>query len=194
MTVTLPGKQPAHIAAGPYGHPTHPMMVMLPIGAWASSLALDLLARGSRGERSKGFGRSSRSLIGVGIFGALSAAVPGLLDYSTLPRGSKARKLATAHMLLNIGAVASYSANYLRRPDSGRVPPAALKQSLVTMSALGVSGFIGGELSYRYGVRVADEHSQARGLRGTEPIDPYAAEQIGDSHGVANKQGIDPYA
>ncbi|MGW3205659.1 hypothetical protein [Streptomyces sp. NPDC001135] len=32
------------------------------------------------------------------------------------------------------------------------------------MAALGFSGFLGGKLAYRYGVRVADEATQAEGF------------------------------
>jgi uncharacterized membrane protein len=33
----------------------------------------------------------------------------------------------------------------------------------VALAALAVSGWLGGKLAYRYGVRVADEATQARG-------------------------------
>ena len=36
-------KQPVSRAlAGPYGHPFHPILVTVPIGAWASSLVFDI--------------------------------------------------------------------------------------------------------------------------------------------------------
>ena len=38
-------KQPRTALAGPYGHPFHPMLVTLPIGAWVSSLVFDIIAR-----------------------------------------------------------------------------------------------------------------------------------------------------
>ncbi|HSL08998.1 MAG TPA: DUF2231 domain-containing protein, partial [Pseudonocardiaceae bacterium] len=51
-------KQPVSaVLAGPYGHPVHPILVTVPIGAWVASLVFDLashlvadpgfLARGS---------------------------------------------------------------------------------------------------------------------------------------------------
>jgi uncharacterized membrane protein len=36
--------------------------------------------------------------------------------------------------------------------------------SVVALLLLGVSGFLGGELAYRYGVRVADEQTQRAGF------------------------------
>jgi hypothetical protein len=41
---------------------------------------------------------------------------------------------------------------------------------------LGVSGYLGGKLTYRYGVRVADEVTQAEGYGGpAAPARPYPA-------------------
>ena len=36
-------KQPvSRLLAGPYGHPFHPILVTIPIGAWVSSLVFDI--------------------------------------------------------------------------------------------------------------------------------------------------------
>jgi uncharacterized membrane protein len=37
--------------------------------------------------------------------------------------------------------------------------------SLIAIALLGVSGWLGGKLAYRYGVRVADEETQSEGYR-----------------------------
>jgi uncharacterized membrane protein len=37
--------------------------------------------------------------------------------------------------------------------------------SIIGLAVIGVSGFLGGKLAYRYGVRVADESVQAEGFR-----------------------------
>lgn len=33
------------VLAGPYGHPFHPILVTIPIGAWVSSLVFDIASR-----------------------------------------------------------------------------------------------------------------------------------------------------
>ena len=43
----------------------------------------------------------------------------------------------------------------------------ALVLSAVALAGLAVSGYLGGELAYRYGVRVADEATQAHGYQAT---------------------------
>ena len=38
-------KVPVTVAAGPYGHPFHPILVTVPIGAWVCSLVFDVASR-----------------------------------------------------------------------------------------------------------------------------------------------------
>jgi uncharacterized membrane protein len=47
--------------------------------------------------------------------------------------------------------------------DSAPVGPLVL--SIIGLAVIGVSGFLGGKLAYRYGVRVADESVQAESVQ-----------------------------
>jgi uncharacterized membrane protein len=47
--------------------------------------------------------------------------------------------------------------------DSAPVGPLVL--SILGLAVIGASGFLGGKLAYRYGVRVADESVQADGFK-----------------------------
>lgn len=40
-------KEPRTVLAGPYGHPFHPILITIPIGAWISSLVFDVIAAAS---------------------------------------------------------------------------------------------------------------------------------------------------
>jgi uncharacterized membrane protein len=160
-------KQPASPAAGPYGHPFHPMFVTIPIGAWVSALVFDIATR-VRDGGDQGLAHGSYWLIGIGIVGALAAAVFGLMDLTRLPRGSMAMKLGLTHMALNLTAVALFVVNFLWRHESSYEDPKVRTGQLVlTVVALGVlsmSGWIGGMLAYKFGVRVAHETDQAKGF------------------------------
>ena len=50
------------------GHPLHPVLTDLPIGAWTTALALDAAANGDPGMR-----RAATFAMGVGLAGALGA-------------------------------------------------------------------------------------------------------------------------
>jgi uncharacterized membrane protein len=157
-------KKPRTVVAGPYGHPFHPVMVTVPIGAWVSSVVLDIVAL-SRDKPA--LAEASLWLIGIGIVGALVAAVLGLLDLSIIPRGTKAYRTGITHMGLNLLAVVLFAVDFWvrYRQDTASVPTSGFVLSLVALAIIGASGWLGGKLAYHYGVRVADEETQAHGFR-----------------------------
>ena len=153
------------LLAGPYGHPFHPILVTVPIGAWVSSLVLDV---GSRiVDDGAALATGARWLVAIGVVGAVAAAVVGFLDFLLIPTGTTAHRTALVHMGLNLTITVAYALNFLWRssPDDGGTALGPLLLSVVALAALAVSGALGGTLSYRYGVRVVDEDEQARGFR-----------------------------
>lgn len=157
-------KRPVTAAAGPYGHPFHPILVTVPIGAWVASLVFDLAATWS-GEPEV-FVKGAFWLIGLGIVSAVAAALFGLMDLLAIPRGTRAFRTGLAHMTLNLSVVALFGASMLLRQDKlaeGDATVTAVGCSIVALAILVVSGWLGGMLAYRYGVRVADESTQAEG-------------------------------
>ncbi|MGW3991265.1 DUF2231 domain-containing protein [Streptomyces sp. NPDC004830] len=158
--------------AGPYGHPFHPILVTVPIGAWVTSLVFDVA---SRVVDEPGFlTRSSQWLIAVGVIGALLAALVGFLDLFAIPGGTPAFRTALVHMTLNLLVTAAYAVNFLWRHGGAHaagdsVPAGQIVLSALSVAALAVSGFLGGKLAYRYGVRVADENTQAEGYTPARP-------------------------
>lgn len=151
--------------AGPYGHPFHPILVTVPIEAWVTSLVFDIASHVVGGP---GFlTQASEWLIAVGVIGALLAAMTGFLDLFALPGATPAFRTALIHMTLNLLVTGAYVVNFLWRygdhTGGGSVGVGQLVLSTVSVAVLGVSGYLGGKLAYRYGVRVADENTQAEG-------------------------------
>ncbi|MCP3805081.1 DUF2231 domain-containing protein [Allokutzneria sp. A3M-2-11 16] len=161
-------KRPVNaVLAGPYGHPFHPILVTVPIGAWVAGFVFDVA---SRLVDDPGFlTRGSLWLIGIGVVGALAAALVGLLDLFAIPRRTRAFQTALVHMGLNLTVTFAYVGNFLWRQSGGDVNgPVALGPLLLSAASLvvlAVAGHLGGKLAYHYGVRVADEATQAEGFR-----------------------------
>ena len=168
-TLVDEAKHPASPAAGPYGHPFHPILVTVPIGAWLCALVFDVATKVKDGG-SQHLAYGSAWLIGIGLIGAVAAALFGLMDLSRLRRGTPALKLGLMHMTLNLTVVALFALNLLDRKDTfADAPTVTTTQLVLTIAALAilsVSGWLGGKLAYRYGVRVAHETDQAEGFRG----------------------------
>ncbi|MFI9632202.1 DUF2231 domain-containing protein [Nocardia sp. NPDC051929] len=160
-------KRPVSAAlAGPYGHPFHPILVTVPIGAWVASLVFDLASRVV--DDPEFLVKGSSWLIAIGVLGALAAATIGFLDLLAIPTGTLAFRTGLLHMTLNLLVTVAYAVGFVwrRGADTTRAVPAGpLALSVAALVALAMSGYLGGKLAYRYGVRVADEATQASGFK-----------------------------
>ncbi|MFG1625575.1 DUF2231 domain-containing protein [Kribbella sp. NPDC049227] len=151
------------LLTGPYGHPFHPILVTIPIGAWLASFVFDI---GSRAADAAYLVQASTWLIVIGLVGALAAAAVGLLDFFAIPPGTPAFRTGLIHLVLNVAIVVAYVVNALwrRGSDADQVAVGPIVLSGVSLAALMVSGYLGGKLAFRYGVRVAEEDDQAEGF------------------------------
>ena len=163
-------KRPVSAAlAGPYGHPFHPILVTVPIGAWVCALVFDIASHVV--DRPGFLSQGAEWLIAIGALGALAAAMVGFLDLFAIPTGTPSFRTGLLHMSLNLTVTAAYVGNFFwRHAGYGHPGPVAigpLVLSALSLVALAVSGYLGGKLAYRYGVRVAQETTQAEGYQPT---------------------------
>jgi uncharacterized membrane protein len=157
-------KRPRSVVAGPYGHPFHPIAVTIPIGAWTSALVFDV---GALFVRPAGFLELGAVwLIGIGIVGAVLAAPLGLMDFLRLRRGAPAYRVAAFHLVLNVFTLVCWAVSFYLRflGEFNDSRSWTVVSDVVLLVILGVSGYLGGTLAYRYGVRVATEATQREGF------------------------------
>ncbi len=123
------------------GHPLHPAMVQLPIGAWMSAAMLDLMP----GQR-----RAATALTAVGTLSAVPAAVAGLNDWAALARDQ--RRVGLVHAAANTVGLALYGGSLAARL-SGRHN---LGRTLGWLGLGAVSGgaYLGGHLAHKQGAQV----------------------------------------
>jgi len=125
------------------GHPLHPLLTDVPIGAWTSSLMLD--AVGGRESR-----RAADRLIAIGILAALPTAATGIADWGdTQP---KERRVGLVHAVANTTALALFSGSLLARRRGRRTR--GIVFSLAGAGALGAGGYLGGHLTFALGLGV----------------------------------------
>lgn len=141
--------------AGPTGHPAHPAVVALPIGAWVASAVFDVASHVVAEPAFLAY--ASRWLIGLGVLGALAAAMFGLMDLLTITPGTRPFRVALWHLSLALVATAGYAAGFaLRGSDpTAPVPAPLLALSLGALAVLAGAGYLGGALVFTHGVRVA---------------------------------------
>ncbi|MBF6464049.1 DUF2231 domain-containing protein [Nocardia beijingensis] len=153
------------VLAGPYGHPFHPILVTVPIGAWVASFVFDLASRFV--DDPDFLVEGSSWLIAIGVLGALAAATIGFLDLLAIPSGTPAFRTGLLHMTLNLLVTAVYAVGFVWRQGADKtvaVQAGPLALSAAGLMMLAISGYLGGKLAYHYGVRVADETTQAGGF------------------------------
>ena len=141
-----------HTPASIAKHPLHPMLVAIPIGLWIFSLVCDIVLL--FGGTSENWAIVARYTMLGGIVGALVAALPGFIDLLSLPWSVK--RIALAHMAINLTVVALYVVNfYLRRRGVESNTPVLL--SFIAVAMLAVSGWLGGKMVYVHGVAVDEQ-------------------------------------
>jgi nitrite reductase/ring-hydroxylating ferredoxin subunit/uncharacterized membrane protein len=133
------------------GHPLHPVLTDIPIGAWTVAVALDA-ADSISGSRT--YARGADAAVAVGLIGAVGAAVTGLTDWHKTD--GKARKIGLAHGLLNISATTLFAASWILRKQKQR--ETAKLCSLAGYIIAGASAYLGGSLVYKE--RIGTDHAQ----------------------------------
>ncbi|MBI5544848.1 MAG: DUF2231 domain-containing protein [Deltaproteobacteria bacterium] len=136
------------------GHPIHPMLVVFPLGLLASSLVFDFIALATGNSD---WAVSSFYMIAAGIVGGLAAAVFGLLDWLSVPSGTRARALGAWHGLGNVVVVVLFAVAWaLRFNQRTDVALAPLVLQILAVGMALVTGWLGGELVDRMGIGVDD--------------------------------------
>jgi uncharacterized membrane protein len=137
-----------------FGHPIHQMLIVFPLGLLATSLFFDVIALAS-GHR--GLLQASWYMIAAGVISGLIAAVFGLIDFLSIPGGTRAKRVGTLHGLGNVVVVLLFSASWFLRRGTPMDPPTlAIILSAAGFLLGGITGWLGGELVDRLGVGVDD--------------------------------------
>lgn len=137
------------------GHPLHPVLTDVPIGAWMVALLLDALD-GDDGPRDSGIRRAADASVALGLVGAAGAAVTGLTDWSDTD--ARPRRAGMAHALLNTGATLLFAASYWSRRRGNRTTGKSL--ALAGFATASAAAFLGGELVGHEQIGV--DHSSAK--------------------------------
>jgi nitrite reductase/ring-hydroxylating ferredoxin subunit/uncharacterized membrane protein len=124
------------------GHPLHPVLTDVPIGAWTTALALDAreIATGD-----VAYGRAADFAIGIGLVAAVGAAVTGLNDWSETD--GRSRRLGLLHGLLNVTATALVATSYALRRRGSR--PAGRASAVAGYGVAVGAAYLGGNLVYQ---------------------------------------------
>jgi nitrite reductase/ring-hydroxylating ferredoxin subunit/uncharacterized membrane protein len=130
------------------GHPLHPVLTDVPIGAWSVAFVLDLVEETTGTKKLR---RGADAALNIGLAGAVGAAVTGLTDWKDISK--EARRIGLVHGLLNTTAAGLYLTSSIHRARGNRNGARAL-----AYAAFGIafaSAWLGGHLVYANQIGVA---------------------------------------
>lgn len=155
------------------GHPMHPIVVLLPVGAWSLAGYHDLRARSAPARTADD--HAAEVAIRFGMVGALVSILTGLVQYLDTKGG--VRRETAVHATMNVGALA-LSAGSLAARRAGR-RSLGRKLLAATLAGVGVSGYLGGDISYRHGVGVRPQALRSPAVPAASPDTPL---DVGEVH------------
>lgn len=134
-----------------FGHPLHPALTDIPIGAWLMAGVFDAYAGMGGGRPAE---QAADTLVGIGVAAAVPTALAGMADYSAID--DQAIAVGAAHALLNTAGLGLFVLSMWARA-SGRRGRGVLLSAL-GLAAVGASAGLGGDLVYR--LKVGVNHSE----------------------------------
>jgi nitrite reductase/ring-hydroxylating ferredoxin subunit len=118
------------------GHPLHPVLVQVPLGAWVSASVLDMLP----GNRA-----AARRLVGLGVLTFVPVAASGGVDYTDLhPRH---QRVGVLHAAANVVAAGLQLGSWRARRRGHQARGVGL--SMMALSVGGLGAYLGGHLAFR---------------------------------------------
>ncbi|CAA9419324.1 MAG: hypothetical protein AVDCRST_MAG35-1879 [uncultured Quadrisphaera sp.] len=133
------------------GHSLHAVLVLVPVGTWASAVVLDGIATahqlaGGDEDVRRGVDDASGALVATGLVGAVPAAMAGLTDYAD--QHPEQKRVTLVHASANLAGIALFAASLVQR-GRGRVG-SARALALVAMAANSAGAALGSHLTYRW--------------------------------------------
>lgn len=143
------------------GHPVHQMLIPIPLGLFITAAVLDVVAMiaGWRFLTVVSFWN-----LVIGVATALIAAVFGTIDWTAIPKRTRAKRIGAVHGIGNVVMVGLFFVAVLLRMDepSFAVTGGALALEIIALALGTVTGYLGGELVDRHGIGVhPDAHPDA---------------------------------
>jgi uncharacterized membrane protein len=138
------------------GHAVHPMIIPVPLGMFIGTLVFDLLYLMTDDAQ---YATVSFFMAATAVVGGLLAIATGAVDYGAIPKGTRAKRVATVHAIGNDVVVALFAISWLLRLGPDDHIPSALALTLTFAGAAlsFLTGWLGGELVERLGVGVDED-------------------------------------
>ncbi|HEY2723416.1 MAG TPA: DUF2231 domain-containing protein [Pseudonocardiaceae bacterium] len=137
------------------GKPAHAPLTDIGIGAYTAGVVM--LVAGAAGFQRGAMAIGAVLAIGVGLIAAVPTIITGLVDLFGIPADSPARTVAWWHLTVMASATGMFLGTLrLQMPgySQGKIVTSALVLGVISYVLLVAGGYLGGALTFVYGVRV----------------------------------------
>jgi nitrite reductase/ring-hydroxylating ferredoxin subunit/uncharacterized membrane protein len=142
------GKQIKNLLNGTWlGHPLHPVLTDVPVGAWVATFVLDTVASLQGSDELES---AADITLATGLAAAVGSAATGLTDWSDTY--GEERKVGLAHGLTMVAAVVAYTVSLLARLTGARGAGVAMANTGLALMMAGA--YLGGDEVYDIGYGV----------------------------------------
>lgn len=150
------------------GHPLHPVLTDIPVGAWTVAAVLDVVETVTGTDTMT---KAADAAVAIGLAGAVGAAVTGLTDWSETY--DRPKRIGLTHGLLNIVATSLYATSLVLRLR-GKQRSKAITLAHLGYAISGFSAYLGGHLVF--GEQIGVDHTATADAAKPEHYTPVLAE------------------
>lgn len=140
------------------GKPAHAPLTDVGIGAYTAGVVM--LVAGAAGFEQAAMSTASVITIAIGLIVAIPTIITGLVDLFGIPADSPARTLGWWHLTLMASATGMFAGTFrlqLAGYYDGKIISSALILGVISWVLLLAGGYLGGALTFVYGVRVLNK-------------------------------------
>ena len=135
------------------GHHIHPILIVFPLGLLSTAVIFEIIYYVTGGRT---FADTAYWMMISGVVGGVVAALFGWIDWSAIPRGTRAKSVGLMHGGANATALLLFFISWYLRHSGQTTEPTILASVLAFagFGLAGVGGWLGGELVERLGIGV----------------------------------------
>jgi uncharacterized membrane protein len=144
------------------GKPAHAPLTDVGIGAYTAGVAM--LVAGAAGFQEAVMATASVITIGIGLIAAIPTIITGLVDLFGIPADAPARALGWWHLTLMSSATGMFAGTFrlqLAGYYDGKIIISAVTLGVISWILLLAGGYLGGAITFVYGVRVLNKPDEA---------------------------------
>jgi uncharacterized membrane protein len=147
--------QLSYLVRGWPGHPLHPPLTAVTIGAYTAGVITALIFRIGAGDPE--MARATGLLLQIGFISSAPVALTGLIDWFLMPKHTAAWRTGINHMIATGVATVMFFVILLGKDDTfhkGLLPDATFAFILVAYAVMALGGWLGGKIVFVFGYRV----------------------------------------